>query len=73
MLPKKGKGLLLAVTPDDEEEAEVEDESDEDESEGPDEGQLDAADALMEAIASGDRAAVVDAFKAMQMACGGEY
>lgn len=71
MLPKKGKGLLLAVTPDDEEEAEVEDESDE--SEGPDEGQLDAADALMEAIASGDRAAVVDAFKAMQMACGGEY
>lgn len=66
MGPKKGKGILLAVTPDDEEDAEVEDEEMDD---APSEDQLDAAATLKEALDSGDSATIVDAFKAMKMAC----
>jgi len=72
MLPK-GKGVLLAVTPDEDEPASEEMDAEESDEGELTEDQIDAAATLREALAGDDDAALVAAFKAMKMACAEEY
>lgn len=66
--PKKGKGLLL-LAEEDPPASERSPRGESMEDDGPTEDQLDAAAALREALSGDDDAAIVDAFKAMKMAC----